>query len=448
MNVAERIFPRGRSIEEFPMNQIAGEKVAILGANGTMGIGAAAVFAGAGYDVVLLARDRAKAQMALTAVQSVVRSEAIGERLEAEAYDCGLATALSQASIIFEALAEDLQLKHRFFEQVDRYRRPDSIVASVSSSLPIAEMAKPRSESFRQHFLGIHLFNPPHVIVGTEVTPHRETDERVLGAVVELLRGHAGRRVIVTHDRPGFAANRIALKVLNEIAQLAPTYGVAFLDYLLGPHSGRVMAPLATIDLIGWDVHQMAVDNIFAETNDEAHESLVIPSYLREGIERGRLGDKSPEQGGYYRRSGKQIEVLDIASGEYRQALKPKPVEFVERMKTLHHVGRYRDALDVLCEAGGEEAALTRRIVLGYVSYALSRVGEAADSSQEIDEIMSHGYNWAPPSIIVDLIGPRRIAAMLEHHELKVPPVVQRAAAEGRGLYRGSVLDFGRTFVG
>ena len=84
---------------------------------------------------------------------------------------------------MFESLAEDLPLKRQFFELVDKSRRPDTIVATGSSGLSIAEMARGRSDSFRRNFLGVHLFNPPHVIVGTEVIPGPDTDPAVVKGI-------------------------------------------------------------------------------------------------------------------------------------------------------------------------------------------------------------------------------------------------------------------------
>jgi 3-hydroxyacyl-CoA dehydrogenase len=424
------------------------EQVVILGANGVMGIGAAELFAVGGFRVTMLARDREKAADALVEVQGLARAEAISEQIEIGAYQADLQSSVAGAAIIFEALAEDLALKRAFFEQVDRYRAPDSIVATVSSGLSIAEMAQGRSDSFRRHFLGIHLFNPPHLIVGTEVIPHRDTDPAVVAAVSELLNKRLGRRLILANDCPAFAGNRVAFKTLNEVAQMVPDYGVVFLDYLIGPHTGRAMAPLATIDLVGWDVHEAIVDNIMAKTRDEAHALFRLPAYIKEGIGQGRLGDKTPTQGGFYRRTEKGVEVLDTISGNYHEAPTPKPIEFVEQMKALHRVGRYRESLAVLKTASGGEADVARRVVLGYISYALNRVGEVAGSNSDIDTIMSFGFNWAPPSVLVDLMGGRSTVELLKRYELKVPPIVERAAAQDKKLYAGSVLDFGRTFVG
>lgn len=412
-----------------------------------MGAGAAELFAAAGFHVTMLARDRAKAADALVEVQALARAEAISDHIEVGAYDSDLQHAVKGAAIVFEALVEDLPLKRSFFELVDRYRPAESVVATVTSGLSIAELAQGRSESFRRHFLGIHLFNPPHIIVGTEVIPHAGTDPAVVATVCELLQKRLGRRLIVAADRPAFAGNRIAFKTLNEVAQLVPAYGVAFLDYLIGPHTGRAMAPLATIDLVGWDVHQAIVENVYSKTRDEAHPLFKLPEYMKHGVAQGRMGDKTPAEGGFYRRVERRVEVLDTSRGSYHEAAPPKPIEFVERMKALHRVGRYRESMAVLKTAAGGEADLARRIVMGYVSYALGRAGEVAATSGDIDTIMSYGFNWAPPGVLVDLLGVSDTIEMLKGCELAVPPVLEHAQG-GSHLYAGSVLDFGRTFVG
>ena len=162
-------------------------KVVIIGANGTMGAGAGCVFAGAGYTVTLLARSSDKAAAALLDVQNDARADAIAERITLGTYDDDLARTIGEAGLIFESLAEDLPLKKQFFALVDKYRRPDAIVATGSSGLSIAAMAAGRSESFRRNFLGIHLFNPPHVIVGTEVIPGPDTNPAVLKTAIAML---------------------------------------------------------------------------------------------------------------------------------------------------------------------------------------------------------------------------------------------------------------------
>ena len=423
-------------------------KVVIIGANGTMGAGAGCVLAGAGYSVTLLARRSDKAAQGLADAQNDARAEAIAERISLGAYDTDLVRAVGEAAIVFESLAEDLPLKRQFFELIDKSRRPDSIVASGSSGLSVTEMARGRSDSFRRNFLGVHLFNPPQVIVGTEIIPGADTDPAVVRDVVAMLTKRLGRKVIVSKDMPAFVGNRVGFKVLNVTAQLAAEHGVAFIDYLIGPHTGRAMAPLATVDLVGWDVHKAIVDNVHANCEDEAHESFAMPAYMTAALHKGCLGDKTPERGGFYRRAGKEVFVLDPKTGGHEKYQKPAPIEFVEKMKQLHHVGRYGEALKVLAEARGADAEVCRRVVLGYVSYALNRVGEVAASSADVDTIMSYGFNWAPPTAIVDLFGAKNTVAMLQKLKLTVPAVVEQAAARGGRMFAGGILEYGRTFVG
>jgi 3-hydroxyacyl-CoA dehydrogenase len=425
-------------------------EVVILGANGVMGGAAAAVFAAAGYHVTMLARNLEKAAQGLQAAQSAARAEAISERITLGTYDRDMIQAVGRHSLIFEALAEDLNLKREFFKRIDGPRHPLAVVATNSSGLSIAALAEGMSDSLRRNFVGIHFYNPPHIIVGTELIPHPEMDATLLDALHHTLAKRLGRKVIVTKDRPAFVGNRIGFRVMNEAAQLAEDHGVAFIDYLIGPQTGRAMAPLQTIDLVGWDVHQAIVENVYRNCpQDEACERFRLPAYLVEGIAQGRLGDKTPNKGGFYRRAGgRVVEVLDPRSGGYQPFIPPRPLDFVERMKSFNRVGRYDDAIKLLATAEDPYADLARRVILGYVSYALNRVGDVAESGADVDTIMSYGFNWAPPCVLVDLIGARATADLLNRYGLAVPQVVEHAARNNAKVFSGGVLEYGRTFVG
>jgi 3-hydroxyacyl-CoA dehydrogenase len=207
------------------------------------------------------------------------------------------------------------------------------------------------------------------------------------------------------------------------------------------------MSPLATIDFVGWDVHRAIVDNLSANTKDEAHEAFAMPRYMSDLIARGALGDKTPEQGGFFRkgRKGEPALVLDPASGKH-QAQAVEVPEIARRMKALHRVGRYREAFDLFAEGTGADAELMRRIVLGYVSYGLCRVGEVVETVADVDRIMGFGFNWAPPGALVDQIGARRTVRLLEAARLAVPPVLTAAAERNVRLYDPAHGDVGRFF--
>jgi 3-hydroxyacyl-CoA dehydrogenase len=411
-----------------------------------MGSGSAAVFAAAGVSTTLLARTRDKALGGRERAEGMLKSTAVRALLEVGSYEDDLARAVADADLILEAVAEDLDTKRTFFERVDAVRKPDAIVATVSSGLSIAAMCRDRSPGFRRSFLGIHLYNPPNVIVGCELIPHAGTDPEILAAARRFLVERCGREVVETADTPAFAGNRVGFRVLNEVAQLAAEHGVAFMDALVGPHTGRAMAPLHTIDFVGWDVHRAIVDNLHAATADEAHAAFALPGYMARLIAAGHLGAKTPEAGGFYRVDGKQRLVLDPASGAYRPATRVEAPPFVARMQALHRVGRYRDALDALATAQGTAAELARRVILGYVSYGLNRVGEVVREPRDVDRIMAFGFNWAPPGLLCDLIGLKRTVSLLEAARLPVPRALIDAAERRQPLFREPSVDRGRFF--
>jgi 3-hydroxyacyl-CoA dehydrogenase len=406
--------------------------VVVLGANGAMGAGGGEVFAAAGTPTVFLARSRDKAEQGRKRAEKLAKSEALGALIECGSYDQDLARVVPEADLIYEAVSEDLNLKRVYFEKIDQLRKPDSIIATVSSGLSIAGMCAGLSDGFRKHFLGIHFFNPPNVIVGCELIPHAGTDAQVTAEMSELLIGKLGRELVRTTDTPAFCGNRVGFKVLNECAHLAEKFGVAYIDALIGPHTGRAMAPLATIDFVGWDVHKAIVDNLYANTGDEAHAVFSLPSYMQALIDKGVLGDKSG--GGFFTKGvpfdGKKAETPEVA----------------KKMSALHRVGRYQQAMDLFAEAPGADADLMRKVILGYISYGLARVGEVVEKPSDVDRIMGFGFNWAPPSLLVDLPGARRAVKLLEATRLPVPRPIVAAAERNQKLYDPRLGDPGRFF--
>ena len=400
------------------------EHVVVLGANGAMGFDKALFFT-AVPKVTFLARTKEKAQQGLQAAVQAVRSSTVAHRVEVGDYESDFDAAVAKADLVFEAVTEDFEIKRQFYGRVDKARRPDSIVASVSSGLSINALAAGRSDSFRKNFLGLHFFNPPNVIVGTEEPlPGKETDPALVDFVDAFAVKKLGRVMIRTFDTPGFAGNRVGFKVLNEVAQLAEEHGPALVETLVGPYTGRAMTPLATIDLVGWDIHRAIVDNVYEKTNDEARATNKLPAYMAAQIEKGVVGTKSG--GGFFRsEKGKDTLVLDPKTGSYRplKEVKLPDLSFIGPIARLHRDGRYREAMQAFAEAPGDWAALARKVVAGYVSYAFHRVGEvtgdpSATASARPSWARSASTGLLRASLVGRWSGPRETVAMIE----KPPP--------------------------
>ncbi len=425
------------------------ERVVVLGANGTMGYGSAALFTQAVDHVTLLARTKTKAEEGLGAAVKQVRSPTVASRASVGDYEHDLEREVGQADLIFEALTEDFDVKKEMFDRVEAARRDDAIVATVTSGLSINGLCAGRSDSFRRHFLGLHFFNPPNVIVGTELIPGDDTDPELLDFIDAYSTVFLGREMIRTADTPAFAGNRVGFKVLNEAAQLAEQLGPVLVDRVIGPYTGRAMTPLATIDLVGWDIHRAIVDNVYENTKDEAHETLHLPDYMDKLMEKGVLGNKTGR--GFFFKDENGRHALDPVSGDYRPMGEfPLPdLGYIDEISNLYRQGRYHEGMEIFLHAGGHEAALARKVIAGYISYAFHRVGEVTEGIDGIDRIMGMGFNWAPPGVLVDTMGPKAAVAMIEKADLPVPKILSDAAgaADAPRFFNHPHINVGRFFV-
>ncbi len=425
------------------------EHVVVLGANGTMGYGSAALFTQAVPRVTFLARSKDKAEEGLAAAIKQVRSPTVATRAEAGDYDSDLEAAVSKADLVFEALTEDFDIKKDMFDRVEKVRRDDAIVATVTSGLSINALCKGRGDSFRRHFLGLHFFNPPNVITGTELIAGGDTDPAVVDFVEAFARVRLGRELVRTADTPAFAGNRLGFKVLNEAVQLAEELGPVLVDRIIGPYTGRALTPLATVDLVGWDVHRAIVDNVFENTNDEAHASFELPATVAQLMDKGVLGDKT--DGGFFKRDGKVRLALDVVSGDYRpvEEIELPALGYIDDVAQLYAQGRYEEGIQIFLGAEGNEAAIARKVIAGYISYAFHRVGEVVETITPIDLIMGAGFNWAPPSVLVDTMGAASAVQLIEGAGLPVPKAISQAATRGEPhrFFAHPQINVGKYFV-
>ena len=193
------------------------------------------------------------------------------------------------------------------------------------------------------------------MIVGTELIAGRDTDLNVVDFIEAFARVRLGREIVRTHDTPAFAGNRVGFKVLNEAAQLAEQIGPLLVDRIVGPYTGRALTPLATIDLVGWDIHRAIVDNVYANTVDEAHDTLKLPPCMDKLMEKGVLGNKTGR--GFFWKEGKVRHVLDAVSGDYHPELRSgSPTSVYRRRREPYSQARYAEGIQVFLAAEGDEA--------------------------------------------------------------------------------------------
>lgn len=419
--------------------------IAVLGASGTVGSLTGGILAQNGMKVYFLSRSAARSQKGLEKAMAQARSEVISKNVVCGDYESLLQPACQEADWILECVTEDMAVKRQMYEQVDRFRRPGSIVSSVTSSLVLEDLPKGRSEDFCRHFLSTHFYNPPARMSACEICGQSQTDPSVVAFMTDFLEKHLRRAVIRVKPTAGFAGNRVAFLLFSRITELAAQHGVEMMDYLIGPYTGRVMAPLATLDLIGLDIHAAIIHSLQQNVSDAMHDKIILPDYVERMIQAGHLGRKSRDKGGFYKRleSGKNVYV-DPATLNYVNAFEPH-VQFVEQAKDLIHIGRYRQAFEVILNADGAEADIVKEILATYIAYSYMLIGQVTGEEYGIggiDRVMTTGYNWAGPSMLVKMLGGKeRTIELLQSQNLPVPDALRTDAA-----CEQTVFNVGRFF--
>jgi 3-hydroxybutyryl-CoA dehydrogenase len=286
------------------------ETVAVIGA-GTMGRGIAQVAAQAGYATRLYDADDAALDRAFGAIEATlakgvelgkVTTNEKGAALERIERATDVGAAAESADIVIEAIPEDLDAKREIFGLLDRRCDEETVLASNTSSLSIGALASATGRPER--VVGIHFFNPVHIMRLVEVVVTPETDPDVRAKVVNVVRSF-GKEPIVVRDVPGFASSRLGIALGLEAMRMFED-GVASardIDAAMELGYNHPMGPLKLTDLVGLDV-RLAIAEHLARTIDA--QRFAVPPILRELVAAGKLGRKTGE-GFYVWRDGEPV---------------------------------------------------------------------------------------------------------------------------------------------
>jgi len=271
-------------------------KVGVVG-TGTMATGIVEVFAKAGYDVILRARSKEKAEAAVGKVQkSLARAVSKGKLTEDDA-----ATVLARITpavefadladvdLVVEAVAEDLEIKREVFRQLDAVVKEGAVLATTTSSLPVVECAAATQRP--GDVIGMHFFNPAQVMKLVEVVSTINTEPDVV-ATVNAVCDKVGKVAVNCADRAGFIVNALLFPYLNDaVKMLQAHYAEASdIDTAMKVGCGLPMGPFELLDVVGLDV-SLAIERTLY---DEFREPGFAPASLLEHlVTAGRLGRKT-----------------------------------------------------------------------------------------------------------------------------------------------------------
>lgn len=272
------------------------EKIFVLGA-GTMGSGIVQAFAQKGYEVIVRDIKDEFVQSGIVRINNglsklVSKGKMTEETKEdilsriSGTTDMNLA---ADCDLVVEAAIENMKIKKEIFAELDKICKPETILASNTSSLSITEVASATNRP--EKVIGMHFFNPAPVMKLVEIIRGMATSQETFDAVKELSVA-IGKEPVEVEEAPGFVVNRILIPMINE-ASFILQEGIASvedIDTAMKYGANHPMGPLALGDLIGLDVCLAIMDVLYNETGDTKYRSSSI---LRKYVRAGWLGRKS-----------------------------------------------------------------------------------------------------------------------------------------------------------
>ena len=272
------------------------KKIGVLG-TGTMGAGIIQVLAQNGYEVVMRARRESSVEKGLATVNKNLDKMVAKEKITAEEKEAimGRITGstdiniIADADLVIEAATEDMEAKKALFAELNGICKPETIIATNTSSLSITEIAAASGRPDK--VIGMHFFNPVPAMKLVEIIKGLATSEETKAAIVELTVA-LGKTPVEVEEAPGFVVNRILIPMINEgIGILAD--GVADakgIDAAMKLGANHPMGPLELRDLIGLDVVLAIMDVLYNEYGDPKYRAHVL---LRKMVRAGKLGRKT-----------------------------------------------------------------------------------------------------------------------------------------------------------
>jgi 3-hydroxybutyryl-CoA dehydrogenase len=282
------------------LSVIAGwSRIGVFG-SGTMASGIAEICAKAGFEVVLRARSIAKAEAAVTRIAESLSRAVEKGKLDAAGRDAAIGRIgvtvqlgdFGDCDLVVEAVTEDLDVKRSLFAQLDGHTKPEAVLATTTSSLPVIQCAMATSRPER--VVGLHFFNPAAIMRLVEVVPTVRTSN----AVVEQARAVAaelGKHGVHCADRAGFIVNALLFPYLNDaVKMLADGYATAVdIDTAMRLGCGHPMGPFQLMDIVGLDVTLEILKALYGEFRHPGYlpspllESMVAVGYLGRKVGRG-----------------------------------------------------------------------------------------------------------------------------------------------------------------
>ena len=433
-------------------------KVAVLG-SGVMGSRIACHFAGTGVQVLLLDRvpdelNEAEKLKKLSpdhpAVKNRIVNEALAAAIKSSPSPVYLADVVKRIQTgnftdnmkdiatcdwIIEVVVERLDIKQGIFQEVEKWRKPGTLISSNTSGIPIHLMNKGRSEDFKKHFCGTHFFNPPRYLRLLEIIPTPDTDPDVIQFLLEYGDLHLGKTTVLCKDSPAFIANRVGVFSIMAVFKLMDKLGLNIdqIETLTGPIFGRPKsATFRTADVVGLDTLVKVANGVYENCpSDEARDTFKVPAWLDKMIRSNWLGDKTG-QGFFLKRKSstgeREILTLDLKTFEY----KPREKTAFAGLEAAKPLDDLKERIKILVQSKDKAGDFYRQFHYELFAYVSNRIPEISDEIYRVDDAMRAGFGWEIGAFETwDLLGVEETVKKMEAAGNPPAPWVKEMIAGG-----------------
>lgn len=443
--------------------QSLSKKVLILGA-GNMGMSISAHFANIGIESFLLDIDPSIEIGFASETQSpMMRSQKLSNRVDRIAKSLlesspanlyipeninlinvldasELPSVVEAADWIIEAVTEKYEVKKNLLQQVQKHRKPGTIISSTSSSISINALASILPTECRHHFLGTHFFKPVRYRRLLEIIPCTDTLPEVLDDVMEFTHKMLGKGVVVAKDSPYFIAARIAAYDILAALYAAEEEGMTVeeVDTIMGPAMGRPeSAVFHTADMLGLDAVVSVLQSILLSHSNGKQEFFFPPDFVAGMIEKNWIGDKTGQ--GFYCHPSEKVDktlFLDFKTMQYYPLQKPwfPSIGITQLIPDIPN--RIKTLISITDRVGQFVWKMLKKTLL----FSAGGLQEIADDLVSIDRALKWGYNWElGPFEIWDSIGLNDSVRRMEKEGDCIPPWIEELLSSGRkSFYSGS----------
>ncbi len=431
-------------------------KAAVIG-SGTMGGGIAALLASVGVDTTLLdipakgtqpgdapARRNAIVNDNLARLQKMRPAQLFSandlNHIKTGNLDDDLEM-VSDADWIIEVVVERLDIKQSLMAKLAEVVRPDAIITTNTSGIPIKAIAEGLGDEFTRRFMGTHFFNPPRYLHLLEVIPHENTDPKLVNYMVEFGTSVLGKGVVVCKDRPNFIGNRFMSMAGSQMMNYALDNGftVEEVDAITGPLIGRPKTSTFRLnDLVGFDVAVHVARNLHPAIPEDPSRDILMHEkgykLSQRMLDENRLGGKTGQ--GFYkevRANGKkEFWVMNLDTFEYEPPKNPT-IDIAQKHRKVKNTG---ERIKLLIQEPDRFGQFLFHLHAFYLAYASHRVPEITDTIVNVDNAQKWGFSHEMgPFEIWDAIGIEETIPQFEAAGYPVADWVKEMVATGNKTF-------------